>query len=69
MKFCIREWSNDTIVLMTESGHVLAYFVSIAEALSVCDEWYRSNRSEKKYEVMVQYKQSGSSYASVALVA
>ena len=69
MRFYIREWSENTIVLMTETGHVLSYFTSIAEALSVCDEWYRSNVKETKFEVMVQYKQADCSYASIPLVA
>ena len=69
MKFYIREWSESTVVLMTESGHVLSYFTSISEALNVCDDWYRSNDNEQKYEVMVQYKQADSSYASIAMSA
>lgn len=69
MKFYIREWSENTIVLMTESGHVLSYFSSVSEALNVCDEWYNSNINEQKYEVMIQYKQVDSSYASVAMMA
>jgi len=69
MKFCIKEWSKETIVLMTENGNVLSYFKSIAEALDVCEDWYCHNNNEKKYEVVVQYKQADSSYLSVALTA
>ncbi len=65
MKFCIREWSKNTIVLMTEGGHVLAYFHTIAEALDTCSEWYRNNKQEQRYEVMIQYRQGGQGYASV----
>lgn len=57
MKFCIREWSENTVVLMTESGHVLSYFNSINEALDACSQWYSSNMSELKYSVAVQYRE------------
>ncbi len=57
MKFCIKEWSSETIVLMTENGNVLSYFNSIAEALDACAEWYNANSFEQKYEVAIQYKQ------------
>lgn len=56
MKFCIREWSENTVVLMTESGHVLSYFVSVSEALEACSQWYDSNASELKLNVCVQYR-------------
>lgn len=59
MKFYIREWSEHTIVLMTENGHVLAYFKSIAEALEACSEWYDRNDKENRYEVKIQYRQNG----------
>jgi|GEM_PF-1858912 len=65
MKFYIREWSDNTIVLMTESGHVLACFKSIKEALAACEEWYSYNSQEQKYEVQIQYRQSPSGYISV----
>jgi len=58
MKFFIREWSDNTIVLMTETGHVLSYFSTINEALHACSEWYDVNLGEKKYEVTVQYRKS-----------
>jgi len=57
MKFCIREWSENTVVLMTEAGHVLSYFRSINEALDACSQWYDSNASELKYSVVVQHKE------------
>lgn len=57
MKFCIREWSENTVVLMTEAGHVLSYFRSINEALDACSQWYNSNASELKYSVVVQHKE------------
>ena len=69
MKFYIREWSEKTIVLMTESGNVLAYFTSIGEALNACADWYNANKNEQKYEVFVQYKQSNENYSSIAAVA
>ncbi len=68
MKFHIREWSENTIVLMTESGHVLAYYLSVSEALSVCEEWYNCNQSEQKLEVMVKYKQEDSSYMPANII-
>jgi len=57
MKFYIREWSENTVVLMTEAGHVLSYFRSINEALDACSQWYNSNASELKYSVAVQRKE------------
>lgn len=69
MKFFIREWSEKTIVLMTESGHVLSYFGSIAEALDACGDWYNSNINEKRYEVLIQYKQDDVNYSSVSAMA
>ena len=65
MKFYIREWSDNTIVLMTEAGHVLSYFSTINDALHACSEWYDVNLSEKKYEVTVQYKKSVQAYESM----
>ena len=65
MKFYIREWSDSTIVLMTESGHVLSYFSSIKDALNACSEWYDVNVSEKKYEVTVQYRKPAHGFASM----
>ena len=69
MKFFIREWSESTVVLMTETGHVLSYFSSVSEALNACSEWYDVNLGEKKYEVTVQYKQNSQDYTSVAAFA
>ena len=69
MKFYIREWNENTIVLMTENGHVLSYFTTIGEALHACSEWYNINRGEQKYEVFVQYKQENSSYTSTSVSA
>lgn len=57
MKFFIREWSKKTIVLMTESGHVLAYYGSINEALDACDQWYCRNTSELRLNVSIQYRE------------
>ncbi len=50
---------------MTEGGHVLAYFHTIAEALDACSEWYSKNQQEQKYEVMIQYKQGKETRSSV----
>lgn len=69
MKFYIREWSEQTIVLMTDSGHVLSYFSSISDALSACADWYSTHKNEQKYEVFVQYKQPDDNYASITAVA
>ena len=69
MKFYIREWSEKTIVLMTDSGHVLSYFPSIGDALNACADWYSTNTSEQKYEVFVQYRNNNDDYASIAAVA
>ena len=69
MKFYIREWSEKTIVLMTDSGHVLSYFPSIGDALNACADWYSTNKNEQKYEVFVQYKHDNEDYASIAAVA
>ncbi|MCW9047861.1 MAG: hypothetical protein OQK46_07255 [Gammaproteobacteria bacterium] len=56
MKFCIREWSENTAVLMTEAGHVLSYFGSVNEALDACSQWYNINTSELKHNVCVLYR-------------
>lgn len=73
MKFFIREWSEDTVVLMTEAGHMLSYFGSVQEALHACSEWYSINLDEKKYEVTVQYRQpqqqTGQQYTSISACA
>ena len=68
MKFFVREWSEGTIVLMTEMGHVLAYFSSTIEALKACDEWYKYNSIEKKQEVTVQYLKSDMNYHNVIMI-
>lgn len=54
MKFIIKEWDNNTISLMTETGNVLGYFPSIFSALSTCEEWYLWNNKEPKHEVKIQ---------------
>ena len=58
MKFCIRVWSENTVVLMTEAGHVLSYFKSVNEALDACSQWYDCNAGELKHHVAIQYKQA-----------
>ncbi|RDH82816.1 MAG: hypothetical protein DIZ80_11125 [endosymbiont of Galathealinum brachiosum] len=65
MKFCIRVWSENTVVLMTEAGHVLSYFNSVKEALDACSQWYDCNASELKHNVAIQYKQVGLESSSV----
>lgn len=65
MKFFIREWNVDTIVLMTEMGHVLAYFSSTIEALQACDEWYKLNGVEHRQSVTVEYLKSDMNYENV----
>lgn len=68
MKFYIRKWNEVTSVLMTEMGHVLAYFSSTEEALKACDEWYKFNDAEKKQEVTVQYLKPDMNYESIAMI-
>jgi hypothetical protein len=53
MKFYIREWNEDTIVLMTEIGHILDYYSSTEEALKARDGWYKFNDAEKRQEVTI----------------
>ena len=65
MKFYIREWSNNAVVLMTEGGHVLSSFTSIHEALEMCEQWYSSHHQEIKQDIMIQYKQKKSDYISI----
>lgn len=43
MQFYIKQWGERTVSLMTSSGHVLAYFPSIVEALAACSAWYQFN--------------------------
>jgi len=69
MKFCIKEWSENTVVLMTEAGHVLSYFRSINEALDACSQWYSSNGGELKYSVAVQYKNTKNPHHLLSAVA
>jgi hypothetical protein len=59
MKFYIREWNEDTIVLITEMGHVLDYFSSTEEALKACDERYKFNAAEKRQEVTIYNCKTG----------
>ena len=68
MKFYIREWNEDTIVLMTEMGHVLAYFSSTEEALKACDEWYKFNDAEKRQEVTILNLKPDMNYESIAMI-
>ncbi|VAW63291.1 hypothetical protein MNBD_GAMMA09-520 [hydrothermal vent metagenome] len=67
MKFFIRVWSENTIVLMTESGHVLSYFTTVKDALSACEEWYSCNAQERRHEVQVHYKKTVNVHTSVAI--
>lgn len=53
MKFVIRRWEDNAATLMTEMGHVLAYFPSLCEALTACEAWYFENSSEQRCEVKV----------------
>lgn len=46
MKFYIREWNEDTIVLMTEMGHILGYYSSTEEALKARDGWYKFKKEQ-----------------------
>jgi len=67
MKFFIRQWSEDTIVLMTEMGHVLAYFSSVTEAINVCNDWYKHNAEERQQSITVQYLKPGMGYENVVI--
>ena len=53
MMFFIKEWNDQTVTLMTEHGNILAYFPSIVDALTACDELYMYNYNEPKHEVKV----------------
>ena len=39
---------------MTEMGHVLAYFPTVFDALSACEEWYLVNDKEQRHDIKVQ---------------
>jgi hypothetical protein len=67
MKFFIRQWNEDTIVLMTDMGHVLAYFSSVAEAIKACEEWYKGNIDEQQQSATVQYLKTDASYENVVI--
>jgi len=64
MKFFIREWSESTIVLMTETGNVLSYFTNVGDALNACEEWYSSNSRDLRHEVQVDCKQTVNQHSS-----
>jgi len=64
MKFFIREWSENTIVLMTETGNVLSYFTTVKDALNACEELYSSDSQEGKPEVNVHCRQSMNGHRS-----
>ena len=68
MKFCIREWNEVTSVLMTEMGHVLAYFSSTEEALEACDEWYKFNAAEIRQEVTIHNLKSDINYERITMI-
>lgn len=53
MKFYIHEMNDQTVTLMTQEGHVLAYFPSILDALTACEEWFMANRTESYPEIKV----------------
>ena len=53
MKFYINELNDYTVTLMTEAGHVLAYFPSILDALTACEEWYLANQQESFPEIKI----------------
>ena len=59
MKFYIKQMNDHTVTLMTEAGHVLAYFPSVIEALSACDEWYTVNRDAPAYDIKVHCNDMG----------
>lgn len=53
MKFYINEMNDTTVTLMTDTGHVLAYFSTILDALKACEEWYLANKSESFPEIRI----------------
>ncbi|MDH5472104.1 MAG: hypothetical protein OEY87_04195 [Gammaproteobacteria bacterium] len=53
MKFYIKEINDHTVTLMTEAGHVLAYFPTVIEALNACDEWYMVNHNAPDHQIKV----------------
>ena len=54
MKFYVKAFEQDRVSLMTELGHVLAYYDSVAEALNTCNEWYLHNDREPRQQVKIQ---------------
>lgn len=64
MKFFIREWSENTIVLMTETGNVLSYFTSVKDALNACEELYSRDLQEGKPEINIHCRPSVSDQRS-----
>ena len=62
MKFYIKQMNDHTVTLMTEAGHVLAYFPSVVEALAACDEWYMVNREAPAHEVRVHCRDMNTDY-------
>ena len=53
MRFYIKQMNDHTVTLMTEAGHVLAYFPSVIDALVACDEWYMVNKDAPHHEIRV----------------
>lgn len=53
MKFYIKQWSDQTVSLMTELGDVLAYFSSVQDAMQVCTAWNLFNEKDACHEILL----------------
>jgi len=68
MKFYVKTWDKNKVTLMTELGHVLVYYDSIAEALTTCNEWYIHNSREPRQQVDIQTSQFDCAYDNNAYI-
>ena len=56
MNFQIKRISDCSVALMTEQGHVLAYFTTVTEALVFCEQWYQANENERCNSMAISHK-------------
>ena len=56
MNFQIKKISEHSVALMTEQGHVLAYFNTMVDALSFCEQWYLANTNERRDSMAITHK-------------
>jgi len=68
MKFYVNTWDKNKATLMTEYGHVLGYYNSIADALTTCNEWYIHNSREPRQQVDIQTAQYEIAYDNSAYI-